>query len=128
MSKEAIEALVADYFAHMATLNPEGWVDFFAEDAISHDPVGHPPVKVHEGFREFFERMHGVFDRLEATPEHIFVAQNEAAVKWTMRGESKSGKSVTFEGITVFQMNDAGKIQTTRAYWNLVAMLAQLRS
>ena len=128
MSKEAIEAVVTAYFAHMATLDPEGWVDFFAEDAISHDPVGHPPVKVHEGFREFFERLQGVFEQLEATPENIFVAENEAAVKWTMRGESKSGKSVTFEGITVFQMNDAGKIQTTRAYWNPVAMLAQLRS
>lgn len=128
MSKEAIEAVVTAYFTNMAAMNPEGWVDSFAEDAISHDPVGHPPMKVHEGFREFFQRMQGVFEQLEATTEHIFVAENEAAVKWTMRGESKSGKSVTFEGITVFEVNDAGKIQTTRAYWNPAAMMAQLRS
>ncbi|MCA1994807.1 MAG: nuclear transport factor 2 family protein, partial [Coleofasciculus sp. S288] len=76
---------------------------------------------------EFFQRMQSVFERLESTIEHIFVAGDEAAVKWTMRGVSKSGKSVTFEGITVFQVNDAGKIQTTHAYWNPGAMMAQLR-
>ena len=43
-------------------------------------------------------------------------------------GVSKSGKSVTFEGITVFEVNDAEQIQTTRAYWNPEAMIAQLRS
>jgi steroid delta-isomerase len=127
MSKEEIEAVVAAYFANMAAMNPEGWVERFAEDAISHDPVGHPPMKVHEGFREFFQRMQGVFEQLEATTENTFVAENEAAVKWTMQGVSKSGKSVAFEGITIFEVNDAGKIQTTRAYWNPEAMVAQLR-
>jgi steroid delta-isomerase len=128
MSKEAIESVVAAYFANMAAMNPEGWVDYFAEDAVSYDPVGHPPTKVHEGFREFFGQIQGVFERLETTTEHIFVAGNEAAVKWTTQGVSKSGKSVTFEGITVFEVNDAGKIQTTRAYWNPGAMMAQLRN
>lgn len=127
MSKEAIEAVVAAYFTNMAAMNPEGWLDNFAQDAVSYDPVGHPPAKVHEGFREFFGQLQGVFEQLESTTEHIFVAGNEAAVKWTIRGVSKSGKSVTFEGITVFEVNEAGKILTTRAYWNPAAMVAQLR-
>jgi steroid delta-isomerase len=55
------------------------------------------------------------------------VAENEAAVKWTIQGKSKSGKSVSFEGITIFEFNEAGKIQTTRAYWNPALMIAQLR-
>jgi steroid delta-isomerase len=45
-----------------------------------------------------------------------------------MQGISKTDKSVTFEGITVFEINNFGKIQTTRAYWNPALMLAQLRS
>jgi steroid delta-isomerase len=127
MSQEAIEAVIAAYFANIAAMNPEGWVEHFAEDAVSYDPVGHPPTKVHEGFREFFQQMQGVFEQLEPATEHIFVAGNEAAVKWTMRGVSKSGKSVSFEGITVFEVNDAGQIQSTRAYWNPAAMMAQLQ-
>ncbi len=127
MSKESIETLIAAYFTHMGTMNPEGWVEYFAEDALSYDPVGHPPTKIHEGFREFFGQLQAVFEQLEPTTEHIFVAGNEAAVKWTIRGKSKSGKSVTFEGITVFEINESGKIKTTRAYWEPAAMVAQVR-
>ena len=128
MSTTPIEKVVAAYFTNIATMNPESWVENFAEDALSYDPVGEPPTKVHEGFREFIGQLQAVFEKLEPTTEHIFVAANEAAVKWTMRGVSKTGKSVTFEGITIFEINEAGKIQTTRAYWNPAAMIAQLRS
>ncbi len=128
MSQEAIATIVSTYFANIAAMNPEGWVENFAEDAISHDPVGEPPAKVHEGYREFMGQLQAFFDKLEPITEHIFIAGNEAAVKWTMHGVSKTGKSVTFEGITIFEINAAGKIQTTRAYWNPANMVAQLRA
>lgn len=128
MSIEAIEAVVATYFTNIAAMNPEAWLETFAADALSYDPVGNPPTKVHEGFREFFGQLQAVFERLESITEHIFVAGNEAAVKWTTRGISKSGKTVTFEGITVFEINNEGKIQTTRAYWNPAEMVSQLQS
>lgn len=127
MSQEAIKEVVAAYFANIAAMNPEGWLENFAEDAVSYDPVGEPPAKIHERFREFFGLMQGIFDKLETTTEHVFVAGNEAAVKWTTHGVSKGGKSVQFEGISVFEVNEAGKIQTIRAYWNPAAMMAQLR-
>ncbi|MBD2250545.1 nuclear transport factor 2 family protein [Nostoc parmelioides] len=127
MTQEAIEQVVTAYFANITSMNPEGWIDNFAEDAISHDPVGEPPAKVHEGYRQFIGQLQAVFEKLEATIEHIFIAANEAAVKWTMVGVSKSGKPVKFAGITIFEVNAEGKIQTTRAYWNPAQMIAQLR-
>ncbi|QLE57935.1 nuclear transport factor 2 family protein [Nostoc sp. TCL26-01] len=127
MPHETIEQVIAAYFANIAAMNPEGWIDNFAEDAVSHDPVGEPPTKVHEGYQQFIGQLQAVFAKLEATTEHIFIAANEAAVKWTMSGVSKSGKSVTFAGITIFEVNAAGKIQTTRAYWHPAQMIAQLR-
>ena len=128
MSPEGIKEVIATYYANMAAMNPEGWVENFAQEAVSYDPVGEPPAKVHEGFREFIGQLQAVFTTLEVACEHIFIASNEAAVKSTMRGVSKTGKNVDFEGITVFEFNDSGKIQTTRAYWNPAAMVAQLRS
>jgi ketosteroid isomerase-like protein len=128
MSNSTIETVVTAYFDNFSSMNPEGWVENFAEDALSYDPVGEPPAKVHEGFRQFIGQLQAVFAKLEATTEHIFVGGNEAAVKWTMQGISKTGKSVTFEGITIFEINPDGKIQTTRAYWNPATMVAQLRS
>ncbi|MFL9457341.1 MULTISPECIES: nuclear transport factor 2 family protein [Nostocales] len=123
-----IEAVISSYFVNFAEMNPESWIENFTEDAVSYDPVGHPPTKIREGFRDFIGQLRATFEKLEAKTEHIFIAGNEAAVKWTMQGVAKSGKSVTFEGITVFEVNEAGKIQTTRAYWNPAALVAQLRS
>jgi ketosteroid isomerase-like protein len=128
MVRPPIETIVSAYFDNIAAMNPEGWVENFAADALSYDPVGEPPTKVHEGYREFIAQLQGFFDKLHPKTEHIFVAGNEAAVKWTMEGVTKKGKSIMFEGITVFEINAAGKIQTTRAYWNPAAMVAQLRS
>jgi ketosteroid isomerase-like protein len=123
-----IETVIAAYFDNIAALNPEGWVENFAADALSYDPVGEPPTKVHEGFRQFIGQLQTVFAKLEPKTEHIFVAGQEAAVKWTMEGITKNGKSVSFEGITIFEINPAGKIQTTRAYWHPATLVAQLRS
>lgn len=127
MSKVDMETLIATYFSNMAAMNPDSWLENFAEDAISYDPVGEPPSKIQEGFREFFGQLQAVFQKLEAKTAHVFIAGNEAAVKWTMQGISKTSKTVLFEGITVFEVNEAGKIKSTRAYWNPADMIAQLK-
>ncbi|MDH6057425.1 nuclear transport factor 2 family protein [Umezakia ovalisporum] len=126
MLQESIETIVSAYFANIAAMNPEGWIENFAEDALSYDPVGEPPAKVHERYRDFIGQLQAFFDKLEPQTEHIFVTGNEAAVKWTMHGVSKTGKPVVFEGITIFAINPGGKIQTTRAYWNPAKMVTQL--
>ncbi|MGD1912584.1 MAG: nuclear transport factor 2 family protein [Rivularia sp. (in: cyanobacteria)] len=128
MSPEEIEDIVNSYLANISAMNAEGWVENFAKDALSYDPVGEPPTLIHEGFQEFIGQLKAVFTKLEATKEHIFIAGNEAALKWTMQGVSKTQKVVNFEGITIFEINDGGKIQTTRAYWDPKTIIAQLRS
>ena len=128
MSPEEIEDIVNSYLANISAMNAEGWVENFAKDALSYDPVGEPPTLIPEGFQEFIGQLKAVFTKLEATKEHIFIAGNEAALKWTMQGVSKTQKVVNFEGITIFEINDGGKIQTTRAYWDPKTIIAQLRS
>jgi steroid Delta-isomerase len=61
------------------------------------------------------------------TEDSIFITGNQAAVKWTGNGVGKNGHQVKFEGIDVFEVNTAGKIQRMWAYWNPVAMIAQLQ-
>ncbi|MFK0732390.1 MAG: nuclear transport factor 2 family protein, partial [Gloeotrichia echinulata HAB0833] len=67
MSRATLETVVADYFANIAAMNAEGWVENFTEDALSYDPVGEPPTKIHEGFREFIGQLQAVFEKLEPT-------------------------------------------------------------
>ena len=126
MSPEVVSRAVKTYFASLRAMDQQAWVNTFAEDAVSYDPVGALPTKGHERLGEFFQTITAAFKEVGLTEDHVFVAANSAAVKWTGRGVSKQGKKVHFEGIDVFEVNEAGKIQTLHAYWNPAEMVAQL--
>ena len=126
MSPEVISKAVKAYFAAIRAMDQQAWVNSFAADAITYDPVGAPPTAGHEKLAEFFQTITAAFKEVGLTEDEVFIAGNGAAVKWTGRGTSKQGRDVRFEGIDVFEVNEAGKIQTLHAYWNPAEMVAQL--
>lgn len=126
MSPEVVSRAVKAYFAALRAMDQQAWVNTFAEDAVSYDPVGAPPIEGHQKLGEFFQTITAAFKEVGLTEDHVFVAGNGAAVKWTGRGISKQGKKVHFEGIDVIEVNEAGRIQTVHAYWNPAEMVAQL--
>ena len=126
MSPEVISKVVKAYFAATREMDLKAWVNTFAEDAVSYDPVGGPASEGHQKLGEFFQSILGAFKTVGLTENHVFVAGNSAAVKWTANGVSKQGKKVRFEGIDIINVNEAGKIQTLYAYWNPAEMVAQL--
>jgi len=122
------EQAVAEYFAATRTMDIERFVNVFAPDAVSHDPVGAAPHHGHEALRSFLT---GVFSLLESfglTENSVFLAGNSAAVKWTGAGVGKNGKSISFEGIDVLEFNTEGKIVMVHAYWDPTPVLATLQS
>lgn len=126
MSPEVIAGTVKAYFAALRAMDEQAWVNTFAEDAVSHDPVGALPINGHQKLAEFFQTITAAFKEVGLNEDQVFIAGNSAAVKWTGRGTSKQGRTVHFEGIDVFEINDAGKIETLHAYWNPAEMVAQL--
>jgi steroid delta-isomerase len=126
MSPEVVSKAIKAYFAAIRAMDQQAWVNTFAEDAVSHDPVGVPPIIGHQKLGEFFQSITAAFKEVGLTEDEVFIAGNGAAVRWTGRGVSKQGRKVHFEGIDVFEVNEAGKIQTLHAYWNPAEMVAQL--
>ena len=124
MSTNHTQKAVADYFAAIRAMDVNQWLSTFAEDAVTNDPVGSPPLNGHAALRQFFEGIAGAFEKIGLFEDQVFINGNEAAVKWTGRGTGKNGREVTFEGIDVFEVNDEGKIKTVRGYWNPAAMMA----
>jgi steroid Delta-isomerase len=125
-SNETIRKVVAEYFAALRAMDPEAWANTFAEDGVTHDPVGTPPHQGRAALRRFLQGILSMFQEAGLTEDDIFVAGNGAAVKWTGRGVAKNGRPIQFEGIDVFEVNEAGKIQEVRAYWDAAAVMAQL--
>lgn len=126
MSPEVVSKAVKAYFAATRAMDQQAWINTFAEDAVSYDPVGAQPTRGHEKLGEFFQTITAPFKEVGLTAEQVFVAGNSAAVKWTGRGVSKQGRKVRFEGIDVFEVNEDGRIQTLYAYWNPAEMVSQL--
>lgn len=126
MAPEVVSNAVRAYFGALRAMDKQAWVNTFAADAISYDPVGAPPTIGHQKLAEFFETITAAFKEVGLTEDEVFIAGNGAAVKWTGSGTSKQGRKVRFEGIDVFDVNEAGKIQTLHAYWNPAEMVGQL--
>lgn len=126
-SHEAIRSIVANYFAASRAMDPEAWAPTSAEDGVSHDPVGTPPHQGRDGRRRFLQSVCRMFEEVSLTEDHVFVAGNGIAVKWTGRGVAKNGRQLRFEGIDVIEVNDAGKIQLVRACWDAVTVMAELQ-
>jgi len=124
MSPEAVTKVVNEYFDAICNLDCEAWIATFAADAVSHEP-GNPLVG-HDALRAFFNGVAAGFETIEMRPDRIFVVGNEAGVKWSASGVGKTGRKVSFEGVDVFTLNDDGKIQTMKGFWDPAAMMSQL--
>jgi uncharacterized protein (TIGR02246 family) len=127
MSPETVQTVVTAYFDALQAMNPEGWVENFAEDASIYDPVGNPPNKARENYQQFFGLLSMAFAKLEISQDFVRVGGNSAAVKWTMQGWGKNGKKGVAEGISVFELDESGKIEKVASYWDDRAMMAQIR-
>ena len=128
MSSMMLQNTVARYFAALRTRNADAWVATFAANAVLHDPVGQPPFEGHAAIRQFAEQVFGLCTTFGLTEESIFLAGNEAAVKWNGHAVGKNGREITFAGIDVITVNEAGAIQTVRVYWNPVPVLTELQA
>jgi steroid delta-isomerase len=128
MSTEAIRKVVSDYFAATRAMDMEAWLATFADNAISYDPVGGPPLDGHNSLRQFFQGIMEAFAEVGLREDKVFISGDGAAVSWTGHGVGKNGREVSFEGIDVFEINEAGKIQKMWGYWDPAAMMAKLQA
>src|SRR5262245_14431844 len=123
-----IRQSVAAYFAAIRAMDVEAWISTFAQDAISYDPVGAVPTEGHKGLRQFYEQISMAFEKVGITEDEVFVAGNQAACKWQGSGIGLNGAHVTFKGIDVFEINDAGRIQRLWSYWDPEGLMKELMS
>jgi len=126
-SNEAIRARVDSYFAAISGRDMDAWVANFSDDIISFSPVGGPVIQGIDGMRLLFKEFLRTVREVEVRPDSIFVAGGGAAAKWTARGVGHNDRPVTFEGINVYEMNEAGRIKCVYAYYDPNAVLMALQ-
>src|SRR6266403_1331194 len=112
VSPDKVSRAVRGYFLAIRAMDADAFANSFAEDGTTHDPEGTPAITGRAALREFLASICKNFKSVSLDEDSVFVAGNGAAVKWTGRGTSASGREVNFEGIDVFEMDEDGKIKT----------------
>jgi ketosteroid isomerase-like protein len=124
MTADEIKAAVNAYYASISAGTFDANLAMFAPGAAMHDPVGAPPATDDTGRRGRYAGIPAAFETFAVTARVLLACGSEAAAHWTAGGRTKKGRDVSFDGISTFVFDDAGKIALMRAYWEPAAMAA----
>jgi ketosteroid isomerase-like protein len=121
-----VEAAVADYFRTLSSRDKNAWIALFDKNAVVHEPVGATPAEGREGLEQVWQVFTGPFESLTVLVDEVFYSGSGAAARWSARASAGTGRSSDFSGITVFEVDDDGRIQTVMSYWDPAAVLIDL--
>ncbi len=121
-----VEAAVSDYFRTISSRNKSAWIDLFDKSAVLHEPVGATPAEGREGLEQVWQVFTGPFAKLTLESDEVFYSGSGAAARWSATASAATGASAEFSGITVFEVDQDGRIQTVMSYWDPAAVLIQL--
>ena len=119
LTPEQIEAVIEDAFAGLVTFDVQRVINNFSADAVLEDPVGTPPMQGTQAITAYLETFPTLFNQLKLYSLDIKVRGNEAAVKWRIRFTTKTGNVFFLEGIGFFKLNQQGKIELEREFFDL---------
>jgi len=89
----------------------------FAADAVFEDPVGTPPNVGHEGIGAFWDQAHALA-QIELRSKDVIVCGREMVMQLEIAATVENS-TMLIDAIDVVTVNDAGKIATLKAYWDM---------
>ncbi|PXX56320.1 ketosteroid isomerase-like protein [Nocardia tenerifensis] len=111
----------------------DAWLDLFAEDALVEDPVGasgfDPAGKGHRGrdaISAFWDKAIAHNESIEFRYEDSFACGNEVAYTGMVRSRN-GGQVLDAEGVFIYRVNEAGKIDSLRAFWEMERTMQTMR-
>jgi len=122
-----VEAVIEDAFAGLVAFDVQRVINNFAADAVLEDPAGTPPMQGTQAIAAYLETFPTLFNQMKLYSLDIKVRGQEAAVSWRIRFTTKSGHVFFLEGIGFFRLNQEGKIELEREFFDLDYFLAQLQ-
>ncbi|GAA1267708.1 nuclear transport factor 2 family protein [Pseudonocardia aurantiaca] len=103
----------------------EGWLDLFDDDAVVEDPVGVSPLdpagKGHRGkiaIGAFWDNVISTNASWSYRIDQSFPRGDECANWWTCWSERPDGTVVEVPMITLYKVDDSGKLVSLRAFWD----------
>ncbi|AEF39446.1 nuclear transport factor 2 family protein [Hoyosella subflava] len=110
------------------------WLGLFSDEAVLEDPVGPSGFDPegnghhgHDGLAAFWDNAIAKVDRFDFTMRDSHAAGNEVANVGTITSYLPGGYRVDTDLITVYKVDDHGKIVSMRAFWEVQRAAATAR-
>jgi steroid delta-isomerase len=123
---ELCREAIRGYFEAIRAGEVEALVALFSPEVEFNDPVGTPVLHGHDGVRRFHKGLTRAWERLDMQVEAAFIRGQRGAAHWSAEGKSTSGKDIAFEGINLFEVDEAGKINRLEGYWDFEDVVGQM--
>ena len=127
LTSQQVEAVIEDAFAGLVTFDVQRVINNFSSDAVLEDPVGTPAMQGTQAITAYLETFPTLFNQMKLYSLDIKVRGREAAVKWRIRFSTKTGNVFFLEGIGFFKLNQEGKIELEREFFDLDYFIAELQ-
>jgi steroid delta-isomerase len=122
---DATEQAVRAYFDAATAPDLAAFLALFASEVHFEDPIG-VPVLGADTLPRFHKGLQRAWQQLKMVPDAVHVRGRAAAATWHAEGLSATGKTIRFEGIDTFEVDEAGRIRRVLGYWDMEGMLAQM--
>jgi ketosteroid isomerase-like protein len=110
------------------------WLALYAEDAVIADPVGVSPLdpqgKGHCGkaaLENFWDNVIASANMVMTVHSRVTSGANACAVQMSAVNDVGNGSQTRVDMIATYEVDEAGKISSMKAYWNWEEMAAQLK-
>lgn len=110
-------AAVEGYKKAFATGDRDAWLALFADDVEQVDPYPSPANVGHEAIGGFWDRSFAMASDFQFDGPDPIVAGDRVAMPFTC-SMSAGGARYAFDGVDVFEFDEAGKISRLTAYWD----------
>jgi ketosteroid isomerase-like protein len=127
LTPEQIEAIVLNMYDKFTAFDAQGTTDCFAPDGTIEDSVGTTPIQGTQAIIAYLETFPTILDEIRIQSFDVTVAGQEAALKWRLRFKTKTGNVFFVDGIGILKINEQGKVQSDREYFDLAYFQAQLQ-
>ena len=126
LTPEQIEAIARNMFDKFAAMDAQGTASLYAADGTIEDPVGTTPIQGTQAIIAYLETFPSILNEIRVQHFDVTVAGQEAAIKWRLRFKTKTGNVFFVDGIGIFKINEDGKVQSDREYFDLAYFQSQL--
>jgi hypothetical protein len=123
-------ALSARYASERAR---EAWLDLYAQDAVIEDPVGVSPLdpsghghRGREAIARFYDQVIGP-GQMTYVIRESYPCGDECANVWSLTNALPGNVLVTVDLVSVYRINNAGKLLSMRAFWSYAQVEQKLK-